>query len=361
MKTLTSTLTRALIVAVTLLTLSASAFAQTYTLNSTTLSAAVASTDSTVSLTSASAATNSSFGSVAVGQYLWVDQEFMQITAVSGTTATVQRRNRPTQHASGQTVYIGSGSAFQKIDPPIGVCTLANQGDPWINIISGDTWRCLSSQWLNVVDAYAFVGPGNCYYSTSGGTLTAQTGVGVTGNIGLGLVNAGTTPPGTPVIQIATTTAGTATNTISCLVPVPSRVNPSRGVYVADATWVYGVQQTGLGTQAVVLASGTLNGVAAFGKIVLPALGTSETPSTVAQARWDSGTMVLTPTAANFNVATTTAGAFVTQKIAPGAPVAMTTDLTSYYVNFSVLCTATSATTLNVAGVLIHYYTVTGL
>lgn len=343
------------------------AFAQTYVLNQTTLSAAVGLTDTTISVTSASASTGSSFGSIAVGQLAFVDGEIMPITGVSSTTLTVGRRptSRPTQHPSGQPIYIGAPGAFQTVNPPLGGCTVGLQGDPWININGGSIWRCLNSQWLNVVDAYMFVGPGSCFGSTSGGTLTtpaAVTNVNVYATTWTGLINSSATPPGTPVLQVATTNSGTATNTVSCQVPLPTRANPSRGVYVADATWVYGLQQTGANaTQVAVEASGTLNGIVAFGKIVLPAAGASETASTVAQARWDAGTMVLTPAKAAFNSATTTTGSFYTQKIAPATPVAMATDATAYYVNLTVLETATSASTLQVAGVLIHYYTVSGL
>lgn len=343
--------------------------AQSYTLNSTTLNGAVGVNDTTIILTSASAATGSSFGAVAVGQFVFMDGEFMPITAISSTTVTVTRTagsgRRPTSHPTGLTVYIGAGNAFQRTDPPLGGCTVGSQGDPWINVDNGRIWRCLASQWLNVVDAYLFVGPGSCFGSTSGGTLTtpaAVANVNVYATTWTGLINSATTPPGTPVLQVATTNAGTAINTVSCQVPLPTRTNVSRGVFVADATWVYGLQQTAANaTQVATEASGLLNGVVAFGKIVLPAAGASETPSTVAQARWDAGTIVLTPAKASFNAGTTTTGAFVTQKIAPATPVAMTTDATAYYVNFTVLHTATSASTLQVAGVLIHYYTVSGL
>lgn len=361
---------RSLVTTLAILALSASAFAQTYTLNSTTLNAAVGATDTTLTLTSTAAATGSTFGAVSTGQGLYVDQEYMLITGVpTSTTVTVQRRNNRTNpattHASGQIVYIGAGSAFQRLDPTTGACAVASQGDPWVNVDKGTVWRCLNSQWLNVIDSFMFVGPGNCFGSTTGGTLTtpaAVTNVNVYATTWTGLINSSATAPGTPVLQIATTTAGTATNTVSCVVPLPSRANASRGVYVADATWVYGLQQTGANaTQVAVEASGTMNGIVAFGKIVIPAAAASESASTVAQARWDAGTMVLTPAKAAFNAGTTTTGAFFSQKIAPASPVAMTTDATAYYVNLTVLETAASASTLQVAGVLIHYQTVTGL
>jgi hypothetical protein len=352
---------------IVLLALSTSAFAQTYTLNQTTTAAAVGASDTTVSLTSASAASGSSFGSVAAGQVLYIDQELMTVTSISSTTATVQRRNNRanTTHASGATVFIGLPAAFQRTDPAIGVCAVGSQGDPWINVDNGKVWRCLGSEWLNVVDAFMFVGPGSCFGSTTGGTLTtpaAAANVNLYATTWTGLINSSTTAPGTPVIQIATTNAGTATNTVSCQIPLPLRSNLNRAVYVADATWVYGLQQAAANaTQVAVEASGTLNGIVAFGKITLPAAGASETPSTVAQARWDSGTMVLTPAKASFNNGVTTTGAFVTQKIAPATPLPMFTDSTIYYANFTVLHAVTTASTLQVAGVLIHYYTVAGM
>lgn len=358
-----------MVLTLALLALAVPVQAQQYTLNSTTLAAALGATDGTVSLTSASAASGSSFGAVQVGQGIYVDEEYMLITGTTSTSTIfqVQRRNNRanTTHASGQTVYIGAPGAFQRRDPATGACTVANQGDPWINIDNGKTWRCLASQWMNVTDAFLFVGPGSCFGSTTGGTLTtpaAVANVNVYATTWTGLINSSTTAPGTPVIQVATTNAGTANNTVSCQIPVPLRANPSRGVYVADMTWVYGLQQAAANsTQVATEASGLLNGVIAFGKIVLPTAASSESASTVAQARADAGTMVLTPAKASFNAGTTTTGGFFTQKIAPATPFAMATDGTIYYGNFTVLHAATTASTLQVAGVLVHYYTVTGL
>jgi hypothetical protein len=369
MKTL---ITRTLAALVFVAALTTSALAQTFVLNQTTTSAAIAATDTTVALTSASAATGSTFGAVVAGQGLYVDQEYMLITAVSGTTVTVQRRNNRasapggiTTHISGQTVFIGAPAAFQHLDPAVGVCAVGSQGDPWINVENGKVWRCLASTWLNVVDAYVFVGPGSCFGSTTGGTLTtpaAVANVNLYANTWTGLINSSTTAPGTPVIQISTTNAGTANNTVSCQLPVPSRTNTSRGVYLADVVWIYGLQQAAANsTQVATEASGLLNGVVAFGKITLPAPGASETPSTVAQARADAGTMVLLPAKASFNAGTTTTGAFATQKITPATPFAMTTDLTLYFANFTVLHAVTTASTLQVAGVMVHYFTVAGL
>jgi hypothetical protein len=122
--------------------------AQTFTHNTTTLSAAVALTDTTISVASASAATGSSFGAIAVGQVLLIDQEVMTVTSVASTTIGVQRRGRLTTHASGAPVYIGSAGSFQQADPPAGSCTTANQPKFWINLLNGGVFTCgANSAW----------------------------------------------------------------------------------------------------------------------------------------------------------------------------------------------------------------------
>lgn len=128
------------------------AAAQTFTLNSTTLSAAATATQGTFVLTSASAASGSSFGAVTAGQFVFVDDEFVQITAVSGTTVTVRRGvpgSRPSAHASGATVWIGAGYAFQRVDPPRGTCTTTAVPSPWINTDNGQVWACATTFWAH--------------------------------------------------------------------------------------------------------------------------------------------------------------------------------------------------------------------
>lgn len=301
------------------------------------------------------------------GQYLLVDQEAMQMVTIPTTPTTntpisVRRGQFGTtanSHPNSATVYYGPGYQFQSTDPPIGSCgssttSFLPSSSPWINAKTGTVWQCTASVWMNVVDAYQFVAPSSCSYATSGGTLTAQTGVGVSSNIGLGLIGATTTQP-TSIYQIATTNAGTATNTLQCVIPVPSRTNLTRGSYLMDDTFYYGVQQTGLGTQVAVLASGTMNGVLVFQQIALPTAGAAETASTVAPTRADAGTLLITPVVASSNVATTTAGAFYSVKFTPATPIALTSDGTAYYVAATFLATATSATTLNTPGHIVHY------
>lgn len=350
----------------TLTALSSNVYAQT-TVTQTTLSASVALPTQTAParLAVVASATN-----ITVGSEVFVDAEAMLVTGVNGTTLTVQRGYDATKtapHANSAIVYVGqasgvTGSPFVYVDPPIGSCTLTSeQFSLRINVVDGNLWQCTNSQWMNVVDAFAWIGPGNCYYTTSGGTFAAQTNVGVTGTTGLGLVSSAAGVASLPVLEVSTTNAGTATNTISCTIPVPSRVNAPRGSYVVDATFAYGIYQNTAGTQAAVLASGTMNGQAVFTTVTLPAAGTSETGSVVAPVRWDSGTLAITPVVASFNTTALTVGQFYTAKFVPATPLAMTSDLTSYQVNLSILCAATTATSIATPGVLVHYRYVTGM
>jgi hypothetical protein len=167
-----------------------------------------------------------------------------------------------------------------------------------------------------------------------------------TGTQGLTVAGASSTY----VVQAQTSASGTNTHTYQCNITPP--LVPSS---IVDATFFYGVQTTTLGTQAVVLASGTLNSQIVFTSITYPAAGASETPSTVTPVRADSGSLTLTPVAASVNVATTTAGAFYSQLFSPASAIAVTTNLTQVFLNVALLNTATSATITNSPGVLVRY------
>lgn len=232
-----------------------------------------------------------------------------------------------------------------------------------VNVITPASWspataaaNTLRPSGSNSGGAY-WVAPGNCWYSVATGTLTAPT-FGATGGVtSLGLVAIGAA--NVPVIQVATTNAAVVSvNTISCLINPPTTVGVTgRGVTLVDADVFYGIQQTGgvNATQVAVLGSGTMNGTLVFGKTAFPTPGASETPSTVAQTRADAGTLAVTPSMATFNSVVTTAGAFFSQNFTPATPFGLTTDLTNYYINFTVLCNTTQATTINSPGILIHY------
>lgn len=209
---------------------------------------------------------------------------------------------------------------------------------------------------LNSAGAY-WVPPGNCWYSVATGTLTAPTFGAAPGVTALGLNVVGASS--VPVMQVATTNAAVvSTNTISCVINPPSTIGiTGRGVNLTSADVFYGIQQTGgvNATQLSVAASGTFNGTTVFDKIAMPAPGAAETPSTVTPVRADAGSLAYNPAAASFNSLVTTAGSFFTQRFTPATPFGLTTDETIYHINFSVLCNTTQATTINVAGVMVHF------
>ena len=293
-------------------------------------------------------------------------------TAITGSTVTVSNTQTDCSapnYASCNFVYWNSGSSLATTTSITTAFAPGNVIIAYVTATGGNVTAVTPASWMpaaagvstypngatNTAGAY-WVPPGNCYYTTSGGTFAAQTNVGVAGATGLGLVASASGVGTVPVLQVATTNSGTATNTITCLINPPSTVGVTgRGVNLVDATMFYGVQQTGLGTQAAVLASGTMNGQAVFTKVAFPTAAGAETPSTVAPVRADSGTLVITPVVASSNVNTTTAGAFYSIKFAPATTFSLSTDLTQYYVNLTLLATATSATTINTPGVMIHY------
>ncbi len=110
------------------------------TITNTTLSTAMTATTFTASVASASGAS--------VGSFIYVDRELMQITAVSGTTLTVQRAQGSTgnqSHAASATVLVGTGAQFQSVDPQYGTCTNSSYRattKPWVNVATGNLWLC---------------------------------------------------------------------------------------------------------------------------------------------------------------------------------------------------------------------------
>lgn len=123
------------------------ALAQT-SLNETTLSAAVTSSAQTIVLSSATG--------VADGYGIYIDREYMTVSAswTSGTTVPVIRRGQATSHAAGVPVFIGPAHAFVTADPA-GSCVAASQPYlPVINVLNGNIWDCSSTveKWVNLRD-----------------------------------------------------------------------------------------------------------------------------------------------------------------------------------------------------------------
>lgn len=340
-KLLTSLLAVAVLVG---FTVSASAQA---TVTQTTLAAAMTVSQRSANLT---ATTN-----VVVGSGLYVDTEMLIVTSIQGNIATVSRGNDSTgaaSHISGATVYVGpiGGTApgpFYFTDPQIGGCVATSEVyNLRINVQSSRVWQCTNGQWMNVIDAFAWVNPTACNSSVSGN------GTGTNGFTALG------TAPSIPVVEANTSATGTNTHYFVCSIPIPSRLALTKSIYVLDITAFYGVQTTGLGTQVAVLASGTLNAKTVFTKIAYPAATASQTATGLAEAvRADTGTLTIAPVVASFNVATTTAGEFYSAKFTPSVAIPVAVDNTQLLFTLSLLNTATSITITNLPGILVHYRT----
>lgn len=294
------------------------------------------------------------------GSIVAIDTEFMQVLGVNTVTGgvLVSRGVWGTQargHVAGATVYVGPPNFFKNFDPN-GLCAPSlEQALPTVSAASGDVFTCdtntnvwvrQASPWIyKFADGAIPFTASQCFPSVSG---NAGTTVGYTA---LGTSN-------TPVAEAQTTATGTNTHTYVCKVHVPQRLSntqPGKGIYISNVVFYYGVQQASLGAQSATTASGTFNGSTVFGTVTYPTPGTSETPSTVAPLRADSGTLSITPAAASFNTATTTAGAFYSAQFTPASPILLQTDLQDLVLTFTFQCAATTATTTNTPGGIIHY------
>ncbi len=127
-------------------------------LTTTTLGAAITSTSATTIRVAAITGITANTG-------LWIDQEFMTVTATP-TTGTLNVNvfrgaagTKAALHANGVTVTLGPQFAFQSTDPSWGACVRSQQQYlPWINVNSGNMctcdslytsyaqWRCTNSQ-----------------------------------------------------------------------------------------------------------------------------------------------------------------------------------------------------------------------
>jgi len=127
--------------------------AQTVTLTSTTLSAAVAAADKSVCLTSGSGVSVPGNGAAGSIIYSGAGKEAMRVqSAVPGSTTcfNVARTTRPVGHASGATVYIASPKYLYTYNPE-GTCTTAGMAvKPWINTLTGEISDCVSSLWVRI-------------------------------------------------------------------------------------------------------------------------------------------------------------------------------------------------------------------
>ena len=134
-----------LLVAGCLLGLSQNVEAQTY-MTRTTLSAAINNSQATITVASGTNFT--------AGNWVWVNDEAMQISSVSGTSIRVIRGvlgTRAQAQASGDAAFTGSGNHFQQVDPETGEACSEGTGQalylPWVNVQRAILWQCYSSAW----------------------------------------------------------------------------------------------------------------------------------------------------------------------------------------------------------------------
>lgn len=340
-------------------------------LSSTTLSAAVTmppgtgggSNISTTGIPNQYIQVASTTGMIAHKTMIFVDYELMDVIGIQGTNLLVVRGaegTRATSHNSGATAYYSTGTAGPFLIPtnasqtsyafiaydPVGSCLATQQLIlPQINIKTGNRWNCENGTWM-VDNGMAVIGPGECSGAVSGNSTGTN---GISGVI--------TSSNLQQVYQDQTSVTGTNTHYYQCNLNslLSGIASPSKQIAILDVTWYYSVQTTTLGTQATVLASGTINGTLAFSKVAYVTPATSETPTVAGTARADSGSIVLNPTAANFNIATSGTASFYSEQVTPGVPVFLTTDGTEYFANLALLNTATSATITQLSGIRVHY------
>jgi hypothetical protein len=183
---------RAFALLIAVLALSSLAFGQA-TMQSTTLSAAIDSDQKTLVVASATyvlapalANAQGGIGAPSTNNYyqLFIDRELMRVTAVSGTTVTVQRGvggTKQTKHVSGAKVWTGPANYFGPQDAAAGIvepvagtpCTSALlKVLPYIAVSTGRAWACGNSLWTAFDAGVPPTQGATLDTSTSGTTIT---------------------------------------------------------------------------------------------------------------------------------------------------------------------------------------------
>lgn len=305
------------------------AFAQTYTLTQTTTTAAIAVGDTVLALTSVTGI--SAPTTLAVGTRLMIDQEIMDVKAISSLNVTVGRvPSRNAAHVSGAIVYAGAPNLFYSVDPPLGACTLTSTFvTPWINNTNGNIWNCnAAGRWQRRADFEFYVPPTQCTFFPT--TLTQTSTYPFVGASNVFVLN-------------STTNAATGTLTLSCNILVPSRVTATRGAVITDVTLFVGSQTT---------APSAL-GTATLATITFPAAATTETASTVTPVTIGGTVTTVSPTQLT---TVTTAGAFLTTKHTFSTAVDLSTDLRILQFTLPFTNGSAAAMTINTPGLIVHGY-----
>ncbi len=117
-------------------------------LTNTTLSAAVTATANQITVASATGITTYSVSAKTVNSKLFIEQELMEVTEISGTTLTVKRaiNGIVAAHASGAVVWVGDDDFNAK---PKGGYESSPDQTPAINPFTGEFCDCVESQWIS--------------------------------------------------------------------------------------------------------------------------------------------------------------------------------------------------------------------
>lgn len=302
------------------------ATAQTNSLTATSITSAMTATQNFAVVNSAT--------NILAGYALYIDGELMGVAKSYNGTATVvpvsRYNGKVAAHVSGAVVLSGKPNWFKSYTPT-GACTLANTDTaPWINTVTGDSFRCYAGQW-GVVGQF-FVSPRQCTFAPT--TLTQTTtwpvlGVGAT--------------VGVPVIN-SVTNAAAGTDTISCFILPPAEAGGGRSGLLTDLTFTLGSQ----------IVAPTSLGTPLFGALQLPTpVATTQTMSSQTLTTLLGGTITqLGPTTSLTTV--TTAGDFLTFNYSFASPVDLSTDLRVLVFQLPILQSAASAMTINSMGIFAH-------
>ncbi len=234
-------------------------------------------------------------------------------------------------HVSGAIVFVATVPDWFVTTNPTGPCTTASSYvDIVVNTNTGEQWSCDAAtlSWVNAGNQFFFVPPTQCTTAPTTSTVTntyPQIGA------------------STVFVLNATTNAAAGTTTLVCNIQVPGRLGVGKGALLKDIVVAVGSQTT----------APTSIGTATLGTISMPTpVATTQTASTVTPVTAGALTQV-GPTTTVLTV--TTAGAFLTFKYTPAAPVPLTTDNQLLQFTVPYLQSAASAMTLNWPGLWVHY------
>lgn len=206
--------------------------------------------------------------------------------------------------------------------------SVVRSGSGEANLVAANGWQINGGSAITTdspSDGYAFIPPSKCWMTAA--TTAFASGPALKMVAANNLVLSGTT----------NTTAGTIE--LTCSVNFDTRLTSGKGRTIADASILYGVQTTALSSIAAATAD----------TVTWPAASTSS-GATLASA---GGTITATP--GTLQLATTTAGQCYNEKLAFGTPIALNTDLQGLTLDQVFTTAGSTATTLQVCGVLVHY------